>query len=150
MTIIFVMAVYCICRNGCDINVYWFIGYNDYKCFNAYNVYISCYSHYCGNGHDVCICKPVISIMIYMATMALMTIIHEMSSLFTSFAILDILVIIAVVDTVIMASMAITTVMATLAAIDIMVWMTSITVIATTSLEDFEATLTLMTLIELI
>ena len=35
MTVIFVMAVYCIYRNGCNINVYYFIGYNDYNCLNG-------------------------------------------------------------------------------------------------------------------
>ena len=114
---------------------------------DACNVYNGCHSRNCSNGHAVCnTCY-----------------FHNDSNGYNGsddhsawgckislhFAILDILVIIAVVDTVIMASMAITTVMATLAVIDIMVWMTSITVIATTSLEDFEATLTLMTLIEL-
>ena len=34
MTVIFVMAVYCIFRNDCNINVYFFIGYNDYNCLN--------------------------------------------------------------------------------------------------------------------
>ena len=34
MTVIFIMAVYCICRNGCNINVYSFIGY-DYNCLNG-------------------------------------------------------------------------------------------------------------------
>ena len=32
MTVIFVMVVYCLHPNGCNINVYCFIGYNDYKC----------------------------------------------------------------------------------------------------------------------
>ena len=32
MTVIFVMAVYCIYLNGYNINVYCFIGYNDYTC----------------------------------------------------------------------------------------------------------------------
>ena len=53
--------------------------------------------------------------MILMATMVLMTTIHEMASLSMSFAILDILVIIDVVNMVIMAVMAITAVMGTLA-----------------------------------
>ena len=34
MTVIFIMAVYCICRNGCNINVYIFIGYH-YNCLNG-------------------------------------------------------------------------------------------------------------------
>ena len=35
MTVKFVMAVYCIYRNGCNINVYCFIGINDYNCLNG-------------------------------------------------------------------------------------------------------------------
>ena len=35
MTVTFVIAVYCIFRNGCNINVYCFIGYNDYNCLNG-------------------------------------------------------------------------------------------------------------------
>ena len=75
-----------------------------------------CQSHNCGNGHAVCL--PVISIMIPMATMVMMIIKHEMTSLSMSFATLDILVIIAVVNMVIMVVMAITAVMATLAVMD--------------------------------
>ena len=34
MTVIFVMVLYHIFCNGCNINVYCFIGYNDYSCLN--------------------------------------------------------------------------------------------------------------------
>ena len=35
MTVIFVMVVYCVHHNGCNTNVYCFIGCIDYNCLNG-------------------------------------------------------------------------------------------------------------------